>query len=560
MQRPATGTTPVGTTILFVHGAERREIPLRNTPFGIGRKTGKDLEIPDPRISRDHAEIVCEEGIYYIVDGNSKLGTFVNKERITKHKLARNDRIEFGVGVGAHVIFDPTTDESSVAREFLSQISVMRVQEKSSDLEKLAMFLNAARKLNTSGALDEILISLIETTLKLTGAERGFVFIRDGITNKLKMAAACTAKGERLFADDTISHSILAEAAKSASEFVVTDTAKDSGLAGRQSIIAHDLRTVIAIPLRKAHTGAKDDGLVLGVLYLDSRFASGSISGVSHDILGVIAREAAGLVESTHLAQMEEESRRYQQELNIASMIQQRLMTVSIPDLPYASLSAKNLPCRDIGGDFFDVLANEHGLYVVVTDVSGKGMSAALLASILQGMIYAQVTAGLPLPDVMASANSFLCQRILGEKYATVVILHIRPNGEVDFVNCGHVQPLVVKNGQAERLVSSNLPVGLLADATYEGSSFKLGPGDRVVLVTDGVTEAENAEGDFFGDERLEHAAVAVNGPCFDHIFAAVRTYCGEVPLNDDCTVLELVYRGASKDKSISSSDLKIEV
>jgi pSer/pThr/pTyr-binding forkhead associated (FHA) protein len=170
VQRPATASNPVGTTILFVHGAERREIPLRTTPFGIGRKTGKDLEIPDPRISRDHAEIVCEEGVYYIVDGGSKLGTFVNKERVTKHKLARNDRIEFGVGVGAHLIFDPTTDESSVAREFLSQISVMRVQEKSSDLEKLAMFLNAARKLNTSGALDEILISLISTTLKLTGA------------------------------------------------------------------------------------------------------------------------------------------------------------------------------------------------------------------------------------------------------------------------------------------------------------------------------------------------------------------------------------------------------
>src|SRR5262249_4006317 len=161
------------------------------------------------------AEIVCEEGVYYVVDGGSKLGTFVNKERVTKQKLARNDRIEFGVGVGAHLIFDPTTDESSVAREFLSQISVMRVQEKSSDLEKLAMFLNAARKLNTSGALDEILISLIETTLKLTGAERGFVFIRDSAANQLNMAAACTSKGERLFNDETISHSILAEAAKS---------------------------------------------------------------------------------------------------------------------------------------------------------------------------------------------------------------------------------------------------------------------------------------------------------------------------------------------------------
>jgi phosphoserine phosphatase RsbU/P len=553
---PRSAKNPIFPSVLFVHGAERREIGLSLMAFTIGRKTGKDLEIPDPRISRDHAEIVCEEGSYYVIDNSSKLGTYVNKERVTKRKLARNDRIEFGVGVGAHLIFDPTSDESSVAREFLSQISVMNVQDKASDLEKLAMFLNAARKLNTTGALDEIFVSLIETTLKLTRAERGFIFLRHTEEPRLQLAAGCTAKGERLMSDETISHSILQEAVKSASEFVVTDTAKDSGLASRQSIIAHDLRTVIAIPLRRAHK--QGDEAVIGVLYLDSRFASGSISGVGHDILGVIAREAAALVESTHLAQMEEASRRYQQELSIAATIQQRLMTVTIPELNFASLSAKNLPCRDIGGDFFDVVATDCGLYVVVTDVSGKGMSAALLASILQGLIYSQLVAGVPLTEIVTSANRYLCQRILGEKYATVVIMHITPGGEVEYVNCGHVPPLVIKRQKAAAVQSGNLPVGLLTDASYESASFRLEPGDRVVIVTDGVTEAEDAAGEFFGDERLEHAAVATDGPCFDHIFAAVRSYCGEVPLNDDCTVLELVYRGGSKDKSDSSSDIQI--
>ena len=536
--------------MLFVHGAEQREMILSLAPFAIGRKSGKDLEIPDPRISRDHAEIVCEEGNYYVVDGGSKLGTYVNKDRVQRRKLLRNDRIEFGVGVGAYLVFDPQEDHSSAAREFLSQISVMKVQDKTSDLEKLAMFLDAARKLNTSGALDEILITLIGTTLKLTGAERGFIYLRqpDGA---LALAAACTSKGERLNSDETISHSILEEAAKSASEFLVTDTSKVSGLASRQSIIAHDLRTVVAIPLRKAHG---DVTVVLGILYLDSRFVSGSISGVSHDILGVIAREAAALVESTHLALAEEEGRRYQQELSIAATIQQRLMTVTIPELSFASLSAKNLPCRDIGGDFFDVVTNEDGLTIVVTDVSGKGISAAILASILQGMIYAQIVARVHLAEIAAAANRFLCQRVLGEKYATVVILRLNPLGEVEYVNCGHIQPLTVHEGQVERHTSSNLPVGLLADATYETARIQLLPGDRVVLVTDGVTEAEDAAGEFFGDERLEEAATMQDGPCFDHIFAAIRKYCGAVPLNDDCTLVELVYRGKSKNQTASSA------
>jgi len=84
--------------------------------------------------------------------------------------------------------------------------------------------------------------------------------------------------------------------------------------------------------------------------------------------------------------------------------------------------------------------------------------------------------------------------------------------------------------------------VGLLPDATYAPGRRKLKPGDRLILVTDGVTEAENPAGDFFGDERLELAAAATNG--FDEIFNSVRSFCGDKPLNDDCTVVELTYRG----------------
>src|SRR5262249_23484904 len=161
--------------------------------------------------------------------------------------------------------FDPVSDESSVAREFLSQISVVK-KDSVSDLEKLALFLEAARKLNTAGALDEIMVSLIDTTLKLTGAERGFIFTCAPDV-ALQLGAGITAKGERLTTDETISRSILEDGAKSASEFVVGDTSKMSELAARQSIIAHDLRTVIAMPLRKSHVKAgQEDNTVLGVL------------------------------------------------------------------------------------------------------------------------------------------------------------------------------------------------------------------------------------------------------------------------------------------------------
>jgi len=553
--RAASSSQPM---LLFVHGAEQRELVLTPLPFGIGRKTGKDLEIPDPRISRDHAEIVLEGSDYYVVDPGSKLGTFVNGERVSKKKLAPNDRIEFGVGVGAHLVFAPIGEKSSIAREFLSQISGISVDEKSNDLEKLKVFLEAARKLNTTGALDEILITLIGTTLNLTGAERGFVYVRgdDGV---LTLGAACTSKGERLTSDATISHSILADAANSASEFMVTDTLKMGEMAARQSIVAHDLRTVIAIPLRKAHGSQSDTkmgGDVLGVLYLDSKLVSSNISGVSHDILRVVAREAAALVESTKLAKAEEEGRRYQQEMTIAAAIQQRLMTVTLPDIPFASLHAKNLPCRDIGGDFYDVVHDQQGLTVVLTDVSGKGISAAIMASIAQGMIYSQVVAQVPLADICAAVNQFMCDRVHGEKYATALIMRVTPEGDMSYVNCGHIQPVLVRHGKAQRLVPANLPIGLLGDAKYESSSFKLEEGDRIILVTDGVTEAEDCTGEFFGEERLEQAASATEDACFEHVFASIKKFCGTTPLSDDCTLVELIYRGHSR--TATSPNIKL--
>ena len=196
--------------------------------------------------------------------------------------------------------------------------------------------------------------------------------------------------------------------------------------------------------------------------------------------------------------QAEEASRRYQQELSIAASIQQRLMAVTIPEVPFARLKGRNLSCKEIGGDFFDAVNTDEGLAVVLADVSGKGVSAALLASTLQGMIYSQLTAGMPLTDIVVAANRFFTHKHIGEKYATLIIARIRRDGELEYVNCGHVPPLLVCNHEVIRPPHGNLPVGLLADATYESDHVSLHAGDRLILVTDGVTEAENARGDFF--------------------------------------------------------------
>jgi phosphoserine phosphatase RsbU/P len=529
-------------SLIFLHGGEERKLALHKPSFSIGRKTENDLVISDPRVSREHATILREPDGFYVVDKGSKLGTFVNGERIERKKLSRNDKLEFGVRGEAFALFDPDKPASTPSsRALLSQLSVWKPASATSDLETLTLFLEAARKLNTSTVLEEVLITLIEATLRLTKAERGYVFLRND-DGTLSLVAGRNAKGEPLADDNTISRSVLRDALSSASEFVLNNTDDLEKMSARESIVAHNLRTVICIPLRRTQLGADKSPEIRGLLYLDSKFLSGKLTQVSHDILRAIATEAASLVENAFLVQAEEAQRRYQQEMNIAASIQQRLMRVNIPEVPYARVEARNISSKEIGGDFYDVVCTQNSLTVVVTDVSGKGISAALLASILQGLLYAQLAQEIPLSDVVEVANRFLCEKVAGEKYATMMIARLHPDGRLEYVNCGHVPPVLVNTFECHQVEGGNLPVGLIPGVSFESGTVQLRPGSRLFIVTDGVTEAEDPDGEMVGIDRL--LEMCPQSLTIDHIFHRLAEFCAGTPFNDDCTVLQLSYKG----------------
>jgi serine phosphatase RsbU (regulator of sigma subunit) len=254
-----------------------------------------------------------------------------------------------------------------------------------------------------------------------------------------------------------------------------------------------------------------------------------------------IADGAAALIESADQVQLEDAAKRYRQELAIAAEIQQRLMTVTVPDVPYAKVNAVSYACKDIGGDFFDLVYTTGGLSLVVADVSGKGVSSAVVASILLGMLYSQLARDPALPEMIAAVNRFLCEKVGGQKYATLVIARLLESGELELLNCGHVPPLLVSGDTITKLEDGNLPVGLVPGVEFQARLLQLNPGDRLLLVTDGVTEAEDANGEFFGNERLENC-------CRDGLAAieqAVTDFRGETPLTDDCTITEMIYLGS---------------
>ena len=549
-KRTLDSTTSSDTTVLvIVEGTERRTLLLDHFPFTVGRRTDRDLVLADPRVSREHAQFLRETDGVYLVDQNSRQGTFVNNEKMTRQKLERNDRIEFGVRGGAFVMYNPDRSPSSIGQQVLSQLSTWKPAiGAGSELEMLNVFLETARKLNNVGVLEDVLQTLLEASLRLTQAERGFVFLRDGAGGELRLAAGRERNGEIILDDSTISRSVLREAMNSASDFLVTDTEDTGKLAGRDSIVAQNLKSVICIPLRKTNiqektkedTKSEEGADVQGVLYLDSHFLSGKLSSVNHDILKTIANGAATLVENAALVQAEDAAKRYRQELTIAADIQQRLMTVTIPDVPYAKVNAVSYACKDIGGDFFDLVYTEDALSLIVADVSGKGVAAAVVASILQGMLYSQLARDSSLPEMISAVNRFLCEKVGGQKYATLVVARLRPNGEMELINCGHVPPLIISHGKVQKVEAGNLPVGLITNADFAATSLNLAQGDRLTIVTDGVTEAEDATGEFFGNDRLESCC----SEGFAAIEQAVTDFRGTTPLSDDCTITELTYRG----------------
>jgi serine phosphatase RsbU (regulator of sigma subunit) len=256
-----------------------------------------------------------------------------------------------------------------------------------------------------------------------------------------------------------------------------------------------------------------------------------------------IAREAAALVDNAQLAAIEDQARKHQEELQIAARIQQGLMAVQIPAFPFAGIQAHSIACSAVGGDFFDVIiSGEDTLNVALVDVSGKGISAAILASTLQGMLHVQLEAGQPLDAIAAATNRYLCLKAVG-KYATMLLLRLHQDGRLEYLNCGHVKPRLCSDAGVSRLEQSNVPVGLLDGAEYTAGNVTLRPGWRFILVSDGITEAEDAQGEFFGDERLDSASLCGDLP---GVLQRMADFCAGHPANDDCTIVEVIFTGPS--------------
>jgi sigma-B regulation protein RsbU (phosphoserine phosphatase) len=505
---------------------QTKTVTIDSLPFTIGRQADRNLYLTNSQVSREHAIIYEEPEGFFIQDLGSRHGTFVNDVRMDTARLHSGDRIELGVS-GVTLLFVTAQDPTSTRALFDRLSSVAS----GSELEKLSLFLQAAQSFNNTSVLEDILNTMIEYTLRLTGAERGFVFLGDSPPT-LVLECALNRDGQQILDDTKISHSIIRDAAESGQEYILGDVSGEGQPVGRESVVAHELRSVIAIPLR----GHNSDRLI-GLLYLDSRLRTSTLNRVGRDILHAIATEAVNLVENARLVQAERAADLFRNEMEIAASIQQSIIARDLPTFPYAKVMAKTIPCTEVGGDFYDVIPVEDGFVAIVADVSGKGVPAALLASIVQGMMYAQARSHVSLVDTVATVHSFLCSRVYGQKYVTLVALHYKRNGEFELVNGGHVSPfLILEDGTITPILDGDVPVGLFPASTFHSIALTLPLGGRLVLLSDGVTEAESPTGVQFGS--IERQREFSTPDPIETICAAMHHFCEGAPPHDDRTFL----------------------
>lgn len=183
----------------------------------------------------------------------------------------------------------------------------------------------------------------------------------------------------------------------------------------------------------------------------------------------------------------------------------------------------------------------------MVADVSGKGVSSALLAGLLQGVFLMASANPDDLEGMFASLNWFLLERTRGEKYATVFYCTLNASGLLRYANAGHCAPLLVgADGRVRKLHTSGMPVGMIEDVSVETVELQLSPGDKVAIYSDGLTETENSKGEFFGAEGVRTCARDhfrdTASELHDALLAAQERFSEGGAVADDITVLVLEY------------------
>jgi len=546
----------------------RRLVTIEKTPFAIGRRITSDLHLPSGEVSRDHAEIVNQDDYYEIRDCGSRYGTFVNGQEVKQQRLANGDRIRLGRSGGAELVFllggAPRTIERSSATI--------------ADLRQVAALLEGLRALSSARVLDDVLALVLDSAIAVGGAERGFIMLANA-EGELEFKLGRSRDRQTLPGLGFETSRKIPEEVFRTGEVRIESDLLDSSLADKHmGTIALGIRNVLCVPLRLVRyvdqaTAPAEDRRI-GVLYLDSREKGTLLANPTRAALETLAMEAAVAIENAQLYRAALEKARLEQEMRTAAEIQRALLPTRTRVGRFFDAAAEMMPCRSIGGDFFDYIDLPDGRFgFALGDVAGKGPPAALLAAMLQGTLAAQAFASAGPAATLLSVNTALVRRGIQGRFVTLFYGILGPDGRLTYCNAGHNPPLLISRAAGvpgaaaapgwaagvpgaaaalawpgvRRLDRGGPIIGLFEGIGFEEETVTLEPGDSLVMFSDGVSEALNTSDEEFGDERILRSVDGLGDEAqrrLGGLFEAVSRFAGDAAQHDDVTAMVVVYRG----------------
>ena len=521
---------------------ERTRIPISPLPFRIGRGPDNDLILRDGRASRSHAVIRRADDGFAIEDLESLHGTWVNGKRIEAlTDLLPGDTVHFGFEDSYRLLFSDATDRM---HELLKRLSTFgaSTSDPAGQFARLRMALDVARTLRTSLAAEEVLGAVLQTALTLTHAERAFLLLRSGDEMSIKLGR--DSRGRALSIDSvSLPTEVLSRALQDRRDLL--SMTLDSAM---RDVICVPLVSIGSINAQETvNISPKSD--TLGLIYLECH-EQRVVPELNLELLHTLALEASTVLENANVLDRERQNMLLEQEVELARKIQQTLLPRKFPDTGWLRAAGSSLPSSEVSGDYFDLhQIDPDNWAAVIADVSGKGISSALLASLLQGAFLLGSDLAASLDEVVTKINGFLVDRAQREKYATLFYATIHSSGMMEWVNAGHCCPFVLKsNGDTRQLQTTGMPLGLWRNARYGFELLHLATGDKIIAYSDGISEAENELHEIFEprlNPLLKQCAQLNAQQVHDRLISEVLQFQGRKQ-HDDITALVLEYGGQS--------------
>jgi serine phosphatase RsbU (regulator of sigma subunit) len=389
--------------------------------------------------------------------------------------------------------------------------------------------LRAGQELAENRPLAELFPLILDLAIQAVNAQRGVLLILEGDT-----LVPRAHRGEGFRISTAVRDRVLHEK----SSILVRDAQLDDAFKGRMSIVEQKVHTMMAVPLQTKER-------IIGLIYLDSPFVLREFTKDDLSLLTVMANVAAIRIENARLAEIEEAERIMQRDLGQAAEIQRSMLPIDAPRVAGADLAGFNAACRTVGGDYYDFFPYRDGrVALALGDVSGKGLPASLMMMALHARVHVLAEDPADLAAFMTRLNTATCAKCPAAKFVTFFFCVLDPaTGELAFANAGHNPPILVHaSGESEMLEGGGPVLGVLAAAPYSEQRVNLATGDMLALYSDGVTEANNASFDEFGEDRfievLKQHRHQPAADIVDAVTSALAEFAAGAPQADDITLV----------------------